>query len=249
MSFSILFVLNFLLCILLMKWASWKVFEQKAHYQFSDFMTKTPLLSARTFFLTKPRPPAKKMLIIRLILSLASLGFIVVFSGVVFSPLSYWEIALIGPSIYFLTESLSLIAQLIYCFHPIPSIHRDPLKSKSLSEFWGKRWNQWVQDWLRDLTKYRFQKTGHRLIATFVISGFFHEMMVNLPYFLFFKKNNFGSMMLYFAIQGLGIWIERKWFRNSSTIFKRIFLWLWLILPAPLFLGPPILIFFGIIHE
>ena len=249
MSYLIFFVLNFLFCILLMKWASWKVLGHKQSHLFYDFMTKTPLLSARSFIQFKHLANNKNILFPRLVLSLTSLGFIVIFSNFIFTPLNYWEIALMGPSIYFLTESLSLIAQMIFYAHPSPSMHRHPLKSHSLGDFWGRRWNQWVQDWLRDLTKLKFKRTGHRLVATFVISGFFHEMMVNLPYFLFYKKNNFGSMMLYFSIQGIGLWIERKWLRHHPPIFKKIFLWSWLILPAPLFIGPPILRLFGIIHE
>ncbi len=231
-----------------MKWVNWLAFDDKKFHQFSDFMLKTPLLSARTYFQVKERPVAKRIVFLRLTLCLVFLGFIVIFSRVVFSPVGYWEIALIGPIVYFLTESLSLVAQLVFFWGPIPSMHRHPLEAHSLSDFWGRRWNQWVQDWLRDLTRYRFKKTTHRLIATFAISGFFHEMMVNLPFFLFSGRNNFGTMMLYFAIQGIGLWIEREWLRMKSKIFKRVYLWIWLILPCPLFVGPPLLTFLGIIY-
>jgi hypothetical protein len=166
------------------------------------------------------------------------------------SPLSVWEIILICPIVYFLTETISTFAQVL--FYPLncpPCMHKNPLASTSLGNFWGKRWNIWVQDWLRDMTHPFRKNLTHKLVSTFLLSGLFHEVMVNLPYYICFKKSYFGNMTLYFIIQGLGLWIEKRWFRRSSAWVRRVYLWIVVALPAPLFVNQPLLTFFGIVNE
>jgi hypothetical protein len=164
--------------------------------------------------------------------------------------LSFWEIILISPTIYFFTEAAGALGQLMFAFYPTLPIHRSPLKALSLSHFWGRDWNVWVQDWLRDVTQYTARgRRGHRIIYVFLISGFFHELMTNLPFWLMYRRSYFGTMMAYFLIQAVALWIDKKFISSWPQWGRRIYLWAAVILPSPLFINVPLLTFLGLRHE
>ncbi|MBA2405268.1 MAG: hypothetical protein H0V66_10895 [Bdellovibrionales bacterium] len=151
--------------------------------------------------------------------------------------------------IYLFTEFLGGLGQLLFYFSAkaVPPIHNHPLTSKSLGEFWGKRWNFWVRDWLRDVSQVHRKHLIKKLGITFLVSGMFHELMVNLPHFLFYRQSFFGNMTLYFIIQGLGLWVEKKWLQKAPSALRLIYLWTIVLVPSPIFINQPLLIFFGII--
>lgn len=83
-----------------------------------------------------------------------------------------------------------------------------PLRSHSLSEFWGKRWNL------------GFRQLSHNLIfrplngvlgvsgagfLVFAISGLLHDLVISVP-----AKGGYGLPTLYFMLQGAGVAIERS---------------------------------------
>jgi hypothetical protein len=106
-----------------------------------------------------------------------------------------------------------------------------------------------VQDWLRD-TSHRYRKILKRKIfISFLFSGFFHEIMVNLPYFLFYNESYFGNMTSYFMIQAIGLWVEKKFLTKTSFLLKRVYLWIFILLPSPLFIAKPLIVFFGLTNE
>ena len=87
-------------------------------------------------------------------------------------------------------------------------IMSSPLQSKSLSEFWGKRWNL------------GFRQLGHELIfrplhrsvgaglagfCVFVASGLVHDLVISVP-----ARGGYGLPTCYFVVQGLGVAIERS---------------------------------------
>jgi hypothetical protein len=156
---------------------------------------------------------------------------------------------LISPMIYLFTEVLGGLGQLL--FYPssrgVPSIHRHPLKASSLGDFWGKRWNFWVRDWLVDISKSSRKNLAKKLLLTFIVSGLFHELLSNFPHFLYSGEFTFGNMTLYFIVQALGLWIEKRWLSGLPIFLKRVYLWAIVILPAPIFINRPLLIFFGIV--
>lgn len=161
--------------------------------------------------------------------------------------LNYLKILIMSPMIYFLTESLGAFAQIVFYKVQSFSIHRSPWAATSLSHFWGRDWNLWVQDWLRDVSKTRGKrKKSYRILVVFIISGLFHEMMINFPYWLMFGKSYFGTMMAYFCIQGLALYIDKKVIHHYPKIIRRIYMWLAIILPSPLFINVPLLTFFGL---
>jgi hypothetical protein len=85
-----------------------------------------------------------------------------------------------------------------------------PLRSTSLSEFWGRRWNTAF----RDLT-YRFlfrpcaSWFGPRagILAGFVFSGAIHDLVISVP-----ARGGYGGPTAFFAIQGAAMLIERSQF-------------------------------------
>jgi len=83
----------------------------------------------------------------------------------------------------------------------------NPLRSTSLAEFWGRRWNTAFHELavrfafrpLRRLTGFTAASLG-----VFFISGLIHELVISLP-----AHGGYGLPTGYFVLQGLGIVAER----------------------------------------
>jgi hypothetical protein len=82
-----------------------------------------------------------------------------------------------------------------------------PLASVSVSEFWGRRWNTAF----RDLThRFLFRPLSTRLgprwaiWAGFFFSGVVHDLVISVP-----AGGGYGGPSLFFALQGVGIFVER----------------------------------------
>jgi hypothetical protein len=233
-----------------MKIINWSLSQKADRPRIFSFLFLTPLLSTRGINKTFKHKQPVTFLVLKLFLS-SSFLFSILFLAKFFIPTrTYLGILFICPTIYFATELLGALGQILSNnSRPIKAIHNNPLKSKSLGDFWGLRWNVWVQDWLRDISFSQRKHLPKKLALTFLVSGFFHELMVNLPYYLYFNKSYFGNMTLYFVIQGIGLWVEKKWLHNFSDIIKRSYTWFIIILPTPLFIARPLLTFFRITHE
>jgi hypothetical protein len=87
-------------------------------------------------------------------------------------------------------------------------IMASPLLSRSLSEFWGRRWNL------------GFRQLGHELIfaplherlgvgvagfLVFVVSGLIHDLVISVP-----AGGGYGLPTAYFVLQGAGVAMERS---------------------------------------
>ena len=83
-----------------------------------------------------------------------------------------------------------------------------PVLSRSVSEFWGRRWNTAFRD-----LAYRFLfrplagRLGPRvgLAAGFLFSGVVHDFVISVP-----AGGGYGWPTLYFVVQGLGLLAERS---------------------------------------
>lgn len=117
------------------------------------------------------------------------------------------------------------------------TLFKSPYLSKSLNEFWGKRWNLAFSE-MTALAIYRPLKTRFGAItatlSAFIFSGFLHEIAISFP-----VNTNYGLPMLYFVIHGIVMLLE-KYINKSQTnflnsnILSRIWVMFWLIVPMPL---------------
>jgi hypothetical protein len=83
-----------------------------------------------------------------------------------------------------------------------------PLLSKSLSEFWGKRWNLGFRQLAHDLIfRPLYKRTGVAAagLLVFVASGLIHDLVISMP-----ARTGYGLPTGYFVLQGLGVTLERS---------------------------------------
>ncbi len=114
---------------------------------------------------------------------------------------------------------------------PLPHGATPPL-AKSLSEFWGRRWNVWVSDLFRQTIFRPLQsRPMFALVLVFLISGLLHELAINVPLYIVTGRKLFGTMILYFLLQAIGILIERKMHNRTARIFL---VWLFVFGTVPL---------------
>ncbi|MCA9114491.1 MAG: membrane bound O-acyl transferase family-domain-containing protein, partial [Planctomycetaceae bacterium] len=124
------------------------------------------------------------------------------------------------------------------------ALFRAPLRSTSLTEFWGRRWNLAFSE-MTALTVYRPLRrlTGNRLasIVAFLFSGVLHELAISLP-----VRQGYGLPTLYFVLHAIAMQIEKVLADcgkpiNSSRLAGRCWTAVWLVLPLPLLFHVPFL--------
>lgn len=109
-------------------------------------------------------------------------------------------------------------------------VFRKPFKSKSLSEFWGSRWNIAFSEMTATAI---FKPTARKLGAAtasfvaFMVSGLLHEVAISLS-----VMKGFGLPMLYFLIHGILMTVEKKVFTKSKP--GTVWVILCLVLPLPI---------------
>jgi hypothetical protein len=86
-------------------------------------------------------------------------------------------------------------------------VMRNPLRSTSLAEFWGRRWNTAFHELA---ARFTFRPLRRLVGATsasllvFLVSGLIHELVISLP-----AHGGYGLPTGYFLLQGLGVAAER----------------------------------------
>jgi hypothetical protein len=88
------------------------------------------------------------------------------------------------------------------------SIMSKPILSKTLSEFWGKRWNLGFRQLAHDLIFRPLHKSIGVPMAgllVFLVSGLIHDLVISLP-----ARGGYGLPTAYFVLQGLGVTVERS---------------------------------------
>jgi alginate O-acetyltransferase complex protein AlgI len=118
----------------------------------------------------------------------------------------------------------------------VRELFKSPYKSKSLKEFWGKRWNIAFSE-MTALIAYRPLKEkispSKAMIVSFLLSGLLHEIAISFP-----VNSGFGLPMIYFSIHACLIHIEGispfviKIIRHP--VLSHVWVFVWLIVPMPL---------------
>lgn len=89
-----------------------------------------------------------------------------------------------------------------------PPLMDAPLRSTSLGEFWGKRWNTGFHRLAHHLvfqTLHRSLGLAFANFVVFLLSGLLHDLVISLP-----ARGGYGLPTLYFALQGGGVAFERS---------------------------------------
>ncbi len=132
---------------------------------------------------------------------------------------------------------------------------RAPVRSASLGEFWGRRWNSGFRDLVFGLWFARLKTRYGARTATltlFLFSGLVHDLVISLP-----ARGGYGLPTAYFLLQGAGLLAEHSrglpLARWRGRWQGRV--WTWLVVAGPAFwlFHPPfvrrvMLPFFHVIH-
>jgi hypothetical protein len=111
------------------------------------------------------------------------------------------------------------------------------LAARSLADFWSRRWNTGFHALAGELL---FRPTAVRwgaraaVMLTFLASGVVHDAVISLP-----AGAGFGGPTLYFALQGLGVLVERTPPLRRRPFVRRMMALTIVLLPAPLLLFHP----------
>jgi alginate O-acetyltransferase complex protein AlgI len=121
-----------------------------------------------------------------------------------------------------------------------PIMHA-PVLATSLSDFWGRRWNLGFRQLTHDLiflpARVRYG-APLAVLLSFLASGVIHDLVISLP-----AGGGYGLPTLYFALQGLGVLLERHPMARSLGVSHgvrgRFFVALFTIAPLPLLFHAP----------
>jgi alginate O-acetyltransferase complex protein AlgI len=105
-----------------------------------------------------------------------------------------------------------------------------PIRSKNLSEFWGRRWNLGFRQLAYELL---FQPLHNRIgvsaarLTVFLASGLIHDLVISLP-----TRGGYGLPTGYFVLQGLGVALERSSFGRKIGLRSGAFGWSFMLVVA-----------------
>ena len=121
-----------------------------------------------------------------------------------------------------------------------PLMH-SPVRSTSLSDFWGKRWNLGFRQLTHGLV---FQPVRRRFgpaaatLAAFFVSGLIHDFVISFP-----AGGGYGLPTGYFLLQGIGVLAERSQFGARLGMGRGFRSWFFTLLftagPAFCLFHPP----------
>jgi alginate O-acetyltransferase complex protein AlgI len=114
---------------------------------------------------------------------------------------------------------------------PVERLFVHPAASRSLGEFWGRRWNLAFHAVAREFV---FKPIARRwgtvaaTLGTFFFSGLLHELLLSVP-----VGGGYGLPTGYFVLHGVLVLAERRW-----RIENRAWALFWVLAPAPLLFHP-----------
>ncbi len=149
--------------------------------------------------------------------------------------------------IYFMASGLADLVSGLFMLTGVDAreIFNAPFLAQSPSDFWARRWNLLVSDFLRRTFFLPIARSGAPVLGmlfVFVQSGVAHEYFV--AGILGFENDAPFRMLAFFTVQGIAIVLLRSHpvFRRISRAARlpgRILLhYAWLVVTTPLFVGP-----------
>ena len=147
------------------------------------------------------------------------------------------------PILFLMTSFLVALVTLVWLpsGQLLPPLHRRPWLARGIADFWGNRWNLWFSDWSRYAVFSRLRRRPVlALILVFAISGLVHEWVINVPLYFLRGRAPFGSMVVYFLLQAVGLLLERRFLKGRGRL-KVAFAWLVILAPAPLVMNEGLL--------
>jgi Membrane bound O-acyl transferase family len=154
----------------------------------------------------------------------------------------YWAIRWGGglALVYTLTEGaycLLFAAYRLAGYRP-PPLHRHPAASRSVQEFWGRRWNLTVSSWLGETFFRPLARRGRPVagvLLAFLVSAVVHAYIWDVALGLGIA----ALMLAYFAIQGVIVGIELALgVAHWSPLPARLWTLAWMIGVSPMFTEP-----------
>jgi hypothetical protein len=134
------------------------------------------------------------------------------------------------------TEGLRFVHRLFAV--DVPPIQKAPVLARSVGEFWSRRWNRPVSDWLGEyvfLPLARRRRPRLALLAAFAVSAVFHAWL----YFVALGLSAAASVAGFFLLQVPVVMLETKWrIARWPTLAARAWTLLWLLVTSPLFVEP-----------
>lgn len=103
-----------------------------------------------------------------------------------------------------------------------------PLRSASLGEFWGQRWNLGFRHLAHELVfrpLYRTIGVDAASFLVFLLSGLIHDSVISLP-----ARAGFGLPTAYFVFQGVAVSIERSAIGNRLGLGRGPVGWVFMVL-------------------
>jgi alginate O-acetyltransferase complex protein AlgI len=92
---------------------------------------------------------------------------------------------------------------------PVGRLFENPAASRTLGEFWGRRWNLAFHVVARDRVYRPVARRWGRgcgILAAFAFSGVLHDLLLSLP-----AGGGYGLPTLYFLLEGVLVLVERAW--------------------------------------
>ena len=116
---------------------------------------------------------------------------------------------------------------------PVEKLFRAPLRARSLSEFWSRRWNVGFSEMIALIVHRPLRRNAGENVAlagSFLASGLLHELAISVP-----VGTGYGLPTVYFLLHGALVAFERRMAQPPGHLWT-IF---WLAAPMPLLFHPP----------
>ena len=158
------------------------------------------------------------------------------------------ELLRFGGGVVLLYSAAAIIAEVVSVLflgagYSFPCPHRTPIAARTVGEFWNRRWNILVSAWLHTyilLPVARRRDASLGIFCAFLVSGLFHGWPILLGLGIWPAL----TMTAFFVIQGFAVLAENRLRIHTWPVpIARLWTWIILLAPSPLFFDPGLCLF------